>query len=64
MLQAILIVMENNITTYTITFTEHNCTTFLSGLSKEQSDRKIRGLLKQKIHFKLESKKRITGNIK
>lgn len=49
-------------TTFTITFTEHNCTTFLSGLSKEQCDRKTRRLLKQNIHFKLSSHERITGN--
>lgn len=51
-------------TTFTITYTEHNCTTIKSGLSKEQSDRKIRQLLKQKIHFKLSVHKRITGNLK
>ena len=51
-------------TTFTITYTEEGCTIWISGLTSELADKKIRKLLKQKIHFRLDSNKRITGNLK
>ncbi len=51
-------------TTFTITYKEEGYTIWVSGLISILVDKKIRKLLKQRTHFMLSSKPRITGNLK
>ena len=50
--------------TYTLTFTEHNCTVIRSGLTKEFADKQKALLTKQNIACTVTPHKRITGNLK